>query len=220
MTGLSCVNCRRDIAAADVNIAADIAKCSHCGTIFQVSAAMECGGTPPSFDLNSPPSGVKFLQTPTGFTITASTRSSFAFYFVPFMLVWSGLSLGALYVEPVLSGKNVILFWFIGLPFLSISIVLNWAAMMMVFGKVRIVADGYKGSVFTGIGFVGLTKHFSWLDIDLIRIGIKRSSRVGKECVQIYLEGKDRIGFGGDLSEERKYYVLHALRSLLGHLRR
>src|SRR5688500_1360755 len=92
---LSCPECRQDISLDDVNVANDLALCRRCSKDFgyaQVLAEKEA----PTVDLNRPPAGAWFHRAHRGFEVGATTRSAAALFLVPFMMVWSGFSLGGI----------------------------------------------------------------------------------------------------------------------------
>lgn len=219
MGTLKCVQCERIVPAEDVNIQSDVAKCTGCGAVFKASSGLSAGEQS-SFDIGTPPSGVRFQETGTGFVITATTRTPMAFFFVPFTAVWAGGALGGIYVEPLLSGKGLDGNAIFGIPFLIASIVLISISALSVFGTVRVSADGYNGRAFFGIGPIGWSKRFSWRDIDTVSEGDAAFAVNRKRQTQIFLEGKERISFGAMLSNERRYYVAKALEALVNKLNR
>ncbi|WP_421876865.1 hypothetical protein [Pacificispira sp.] len=219
MSALKCIKCQHDIATSDVNVAADLAKCARCGSVFKASDALDTD-IHSEVDLAHPPNGVWFAKSPMGFELTATTRSVQAIFLVPFSFVWIGFSMSGLYIAPLLSGKGFSFTYIFGLPFLVASIFLGWKTLMTLIGTVRVRANGYDGEVFTGIGPIGRTRRFSWRDVK--RVTTSNKSRFwgrGTEDV-ISLEGKEFVSFGGDMTDERRYFVAMALQKLLLQLKR
>ena len=79
---------------------------------------------------------------------------------------------------------------------------------MAMFGKIEVFI-GEISSVFVGIGPVGWTRRFDWLEVQTIR----------EDEAAIVLEGKTCLEFnsgilGMELNEERRYFVLNVLKYL------
>ncbi|WP_425404293.1 hypothetical protein [Hwanghaeella sp.] len=216
--GLDCISCGEEIDAQDINIEKDIAKCAACGEVFAASVGVHGGGAADPFDPHDCPEGVSFDKNSQGFVLTATTRSGSALFLIPFTLVWSGFSIGNLYIVPLLSGKGLGVTGLFGIPFVIGTVILVSACLMRVMGRVEIRADGYDGTVFTGVGPFGWTKRFSWRDVWRINEG-DSSFRVNRQARrQLSLDGKRRIAFGTMLSEERMYHVRKTLEGLLKNM--
>ena len=158
-------------------------------------------------DLTTTPEGTWYKSFNNGFEIGASTRSPIAALFlIPFMVIWSGGSIGGLYVSQIFEGKFDLFRSLFGIPFLLGSIVLFCATMMTVFGKVYIkVLDG-QGVIFTGVGSTGLQKFFNPDEISIVRE--EGTSNSGK----IIMEGKNRYSFGSGLNSEKRYFFVKNLK--------
>jgi hypothetical protein len=214
---LKCPACGRSIPLDDVNVSTDLALCRACGKSFQfsdlVGASSSCAA-----NLNSPPSGAWYERTPDGFRTGATTRSWFAIFIVPFTCVWAGGSLSGIYGKQILSGKFDPASSLFGLPFLIGSLILICLCAMTVAGKISVTKSGNELSIFTGVGPVGWTRHYSWPDFytakeDLVRSNFRMTwSGMGRA---IALEGKRKVSFGSMWSEDRRYFVLSAIREML-----
>lgn len=216
---LKCIKCSRQIAADDVNIETDLAKCGACGAVFRASDALDAIDST-GIDLSSPPNGVRLEGSPMGFKITATTRSSQALFLIPFTLVWVGFSMTGLYIIPIVSGAVFSITYIFGLPFLIASVILTANTLMAIMGKIEISAHGYDGRIFTGIGPFGHTRRFSWHDVQKVAPS-SRKRRWGKSDEDVIaLEGKELITFGSALSDERRYFISMAIRNLLRNLKR
>jgi hypothetical protein len=145
--------------------------------------------------------------------VGATTRSPAAFFIVPFMCVWSGFSLGGIYVTQIISGKFDLVSSLFGIPFLIGTIIFGTLALMTVCGKVE-VTIGRNSSVFIGIGSLGWSRRFDWLTIKSIREEVTKTQYPGSSGAAIVLEGARRLKFGGGLNEERRYFILSALKYL------
>lgn len=213
-----------------MNVAANIAVCQRCDEAFVISDLLgtradvirDAGipiGVPDSFDINQPPSGVSYDNHGMGWRISSTTRSAAAFFLVPFMIVWSGGSLGGIYGSQLYEGEFDVERSLIGIPFFLGTLLFGSFALLTVIGRTVIKKDEMDhdaGSIFLGIGPVGWTSRFRWSEVR----GIDEtyaSGRRGNQSKQITLRiDKGDIQFGSMLSEKRRRYVLHALKQLVG----
>ena len=225
---ITCPTCRAKIATDDINVSTDVALCRSCGNTFHISEAL--GGTSsilaslvssiasPSgpVDLNSPPAGAWYTPTVDGFTAGASTRSWMALFIVPFTCVWSGGSMTGIYGTQLMKGHFNLPMSLFGLPFLIGSIFLvSWCAISVA-GKVTISVHGDRLAIFTGVGPFGLTRTANLSEFKSVRedfgygsMNTNRASRV------IRLEGTRAMAFGSMLSNERRYFLVGALKTAL-----
>jgi len=225
---ITCPSCRAKIATDDINVSTDVALCRSCGNTFHVSEIL--GGTstilgslvssltPPSgpVDLNAPPAGAWYEPAGDGFTAGASTRSWMALFIVPFTCVWSGGSMTGIYGTQLMKGQFNLPMSLFGLPFLIGSIFLvSWCAMSVA-GKVTISVHGDRLAVFTGIGPFGLTRTANLSDFKSVREDFgNRSMNSNRASRVIRLEGARSMAFGSMLSNERRYFLVGALKVAL-----
>ena len=209
---MNCPNCRATIPIQNINIQTDIGKCDACGSIFKVSDAFT--ELNPRFDINQTPAGAWYRQNFSQTTIGATTRSYAAFFLVPFMIVWSGGSLGGIYGTQIISGEFNPFMSLFGIPFLIGSVVFWSLALMAIWGKVELTFNHQGGTIFTGLGKIGITKHFQWNEISKIDEGSSNHRYPGGHGAQIVLKKKKRYSFGSGLNEERRYYLLQALKKI------
>lgn len=207
-----CPKCKRAAPPDQVNMATDLAFCPDCNDGFRISENLGSEAVNPDI-LRDPPKGAWFKQDMHGTVIGATTRSAMAFFLVPFMCVWSGASLGGIYGTQIMKGEFNLGMSLFGIPFLLGS-VLFWAiALMAVCGKVE-VKIGRASSVFVGVGRFGWTRKFDWSEVATIREDITGVHRQGGAQRAIVFEGKERLVFGSGLSENRRYFLLNALKFL------
>lgn len=224
MAGVACPVCGAAVAPDLINRTSDFASCQACGSTFKPSEAPALAPTIRPFSVERPPRGVSFDWQPQGFRIVATTRSPIAFFLLPFTLVWSGGSLGMLYVVPLLAGEGLGLLSLFGLPFLVASVFLIALTAMAIAGRVAISATGLDGELFVGVGPIGRRRRFHWGDIAAARedIGTSRSYQRGRQRTQrtarVCLEGNERICFGSTLGEDQRFYLVRALSILLARL--
>ncbi|MFN8579004.1 MAG: hypothetical protein U0354_19420 [Candidatus Sericytochromatia bacterium] len=220
-----CPNCNSNIFNQDINVSSDVAYCQECTNIFKLSTILNQNETTNinntinlnknnSFvDLNKPPNGISIKKNNNSFELSCTTRSPIAFFLVPFMLVWSGGSLGGIYGTQIASGQFNLGTSLFGIPFIIGSVIFWSIAIMAMIGRISIKVEDNEGVIFTGVGSTGLQKFFKVDEISYIKENenINRNTRVGS----IIFEGKKRIVFGSGLSEERRYYIIQALSSLM-----
>jgi hypothetical protein len=213
---LICPNCRREIPTEDVNVAKDIALCRSCNQTFSFAELVQ-EGSAPAVDLMRPPRGVWFRQDMRGFELGASMRSPAAFFLVPFMALWSGGSLGGIYGSQIHSGKFNLTTSLFGIPFLIGTILLGAFPLMMICGRISIAVQGDQGRIFTGVGPIGWTRRFKWSAVTTVSQEPVGYSKNGQPQVAIVLQGDNnlRLKFASGIKEERRYFMLNALRSLL-----
>ena len=114
-----CPKCHHAIPASKMNVETNVAVCPTCDEAFDLSDLLsdesengdESKAAP---HLKQAPPGAWFTTDVDSWQVGASTRSGAAFFLVPFMLVWSGFSLGGIYGSQIVAGKfNLMmsLFW-------------------------------------------------------------------------------------------------------------
>ncbi|MCR9248933.1 MAG: hypothetical protein NXI20_00860 [bacterium] len=217
---MNCPNCSSVVDPKDVNIKTDLAKCGNCFHIFKISEHVLKEPIRPvddGFDMANPPNGAWMRREINSLVLGATTRSPIAFFLVPFMIIWSGGSLGGIYGSQIASGEFDMFLSLFGIPFLLGSIVFWSLALMAVWGKVEVTMDRYGGKVFTGLGNMGYTRKFAWDEISVVREGVSRSRN--KTSHHIILEGKKRISFGTGVSSSRIYFLKRSLQEILGQVR-
>jgi hypothetical protein len=212
---IQCPNCRQAIPAAQMNAAADTAICARCDEAFSLSSIIAAGGADTNFDIHNPPLGASFEETVHGWNLTSTTRSKMAWFLVPFMIVWSGGSLGGIYGSQFLKGQFDLEMSLFGIPFLLGTLFFGTIAAMTVIGRVVISLDRDDGTIFTGIGPLGWTRRFDWNSITKIEDDFASHRGSDQQSRVISLVGQSKISLGTMLTEERRYYLLNALRQLL-----
>jgi uncharacterized protein YbaR (Trm112 family) len=213
MNILNCPQCLTQILNVDINIASDVAKCARCNNIFKISENLPTQ-IDNTFDFTNPPSGAWIYEDLDKSTIGATTRSWLALFLVPFILVWSGGSLGGIYGSQILSGDFNPFMSLFGIPFLIGTVIFGSLAIMTTAGKVEIYLDEEGGKIFTGVWIIGYSSYFKWREVSQIKEDITTRSR-GGATKTILIEGSKRISFGSMLNESRRYYLLKTLQQML-----
>lgn len=213
---MNCPKCDAVIANENINIQKDIAKCELCNHVFMIS---EMVAPKTKFDPNLPPQGTWYTNDFENTIVGSTTRSKAAFFLVPFMVVWSGFSLGGIYGTQIISGKFNPIFALFGIPFIIGTVVLGAYVIMTIAGKIEITFNSEGGKIFTGVGKIGFTKSFLWKDINTIEESLSNMRSGSSNYYQINLIGQKRISFGSGLSDERRYYIMSVLRNHLKNRR-
>jgi hypothetical protein len=213
---VSCPSCKVTIAGSAINVAKDVAFCGACEQAWSLSELIHRDEAC-SLDLMRPPKGVLFERTPTGFVLAASTRSHVALFMLPFMIVWSGGSLGGIYGSQILKGQFNLGQSLFGIPFVLGSLLFWSVTLMAIAGQVRLTVDGEGAEVFTGIGSLGRKRRFAWSSVR--RAASARTSLHypggHPENLQLVLADGQEISFGSGLRSERRSFVERALDKLL-----
>lgn len=216
---MKCPNCESLVEVQQYQAHTDLRRCQHCNHIFKDSGALDSNSQIKSeddfieFDLNAPPKGTWFRYELNSLIVGASTRSVAAFFLVPFMIIWSGGSLGGIYGTQIYNNEFDLMLSLFGLPFLAGSILFWGVAIMAIAGKTELTLGKYNGTIFNGVGKIGFKKKFNWQDINGVSM-IYSKGRNGRNVKTICLTAQKDIKFGSTLKEERKYYLYRAIKSI------
>lgn len=211
---MKCPNCNTEILSEHINIQTDIAQCTSCNNIFKISETIS-NDLDDGFDMKSPPKGAWITKGMNNLVIGATTRSPVAFFLVPFMIVWSGGSIGGIYGTQIINGEFDAFTSLFGIPFLIGSIIFWSLALMAIWGKVELTLDKRGGQVFTGLGNIGLTKRFSWDEVSTIEEKQSNFNYPGSQGGTLQLGGKKRISFGMGVKDSRRYYLFRTMKSII-----
>lgn len=215
---MKCPNCQTEVSPEHMNIQTDLAKCQACHHIFKISENLEDTATD-GFDIENPPKGAWLNSERHQLVIGATTRSPLAFFLVPFMLVWSGGSLGGIYGSQIIKGEFSLFMSLFGIPFLIGSIFFWGIALMAIWGKVEVFLTQEGGKIRTGIGAMGFSKSFRWDEISSIEERAPDYKYGKKQKGGIVLEGKRRISFGTGLNSSRRYYMYRTLKIIMSKVK-
>ena len=211
---MNCPNCQVEIPIESINVSTDLAHCQKCNEVFKISETF-FGNSFDSFQIDNPPKGVWIDKKFDRIIIGASLRSPIAFFLVPFMLVWSGGSIGGIYGTQIYTGHFNLFLSLFGIPFLIGAIIFWSITLMAIWGKVEITLTEEGGTIFTGLGSKGLRKNFTWDEISAISEQKTNFQFPGSPGSAIFLEGKKRIVFGRGLKSEKQYYLFKAFSEIL-----
>jgi len=116
-----------------------------------------------------------------------------------------------------MAGKFNLMLSLFGLPFLIGTIILGSLAVMTVCGKVVVSTSYNEGKVFTGVGPFGWTRKFDWASVTHIKktSAYRSESDIDTGHWQITIVGDERTKLNYNFDEDRRLYMLNALRSLM-----
>jgi hypothetical protein len=193
-----CPNCKRTLRPMDINEAEDKASCTWCGTTVNLSDRINTS----SVDLKKIPDGISFEKKVNGFCMTVSTFSELAF------LLFAAVPANAGFIiwEIMKTNSSVLA--------LAILILFEcWVISYMVLaaiGQITIIVDEKSGTLFRGVGSLGLTKPFNWDEVRAIR----EITDSHGEQTYIEIQGHKNLRFGSLLMKKRRDFVLQALKEM------
>lgn len=208
---INCPACQSQIVEQNLNIQDDEAYCPSCNQVLQLSSFSNIGAVN-DFDVDLPPQGVSYSSDTGKVNISASTRSPLALFFVPFTVIWAGLSFNYVFGPQLLFAESGVVQFLLGVLIFFGMVVFGGLAAMMTAGRVQITISNNRAEIFEGIGSLGWTQNINWEDVRIIRA--KKTtfylydSQIGGVC----LEGKVKMKFGLTLTQERMNYIVNALR--------
>jgi hypothetical protein len=202
-----------------MNVETDVTICPKCDEAFELSTLLEdqadseseAGDLP---QLHQAPPGAWFSTDQISWQVGSTTRSAAAFFLVPFMLVWSGFSLGGIYGTQIISGKFNLGMSLFGLPFVGGTVLFGSIALMTVCGKVTVTVTDDDGLIFAGVGPFGWRRRFRWSGVRRIVEDVYSTRNAGSTGKIIRLEGETSISFASMVSEPRRYFMLHVLKRM------
>ena len=162
-----CPQCNSEIPISDVQPAADLAICRACNQTHSLSA-ITAGAELDDTDLDAPPRAVTVINEADGLRIRYKRISGAFWFLLPFTCVWSGFSIGGIYIKPILDGKTQSVSHLLhGLPFLIGTLVMLDVLIYMALEHrlIRIRPSGFgRGeiTVFNGVGRLGRTQRIDY----------------------------------------------------------
>ncbi len=200
----------------------------------QSDRAVESGGIP---------SGCRLEDDGRETMVRATCRGPMGCFFLAFSLFWNSITsvfvavaAGSLYQHvigplpswfPTFAGSKkgglsagMSLGMTIGLcvfliPFVAVGIGTFLAAAMGLLGRVEVRLREGRGTVFTGIGPLGLRRGFDATLVREVRVRLSKSETNGKPDRSIVIEADNRVELGGMLTEPRRRWMAGVLRKIL-----
>ena len=206
---LTCPSCSATVPLADVNVAKDLALCRACGATTSFSG-LQGAGELKDVNLDVPPKHVRDVHDgQSDLVLTYRRRSPILFFLIPFTALWSGGSVGMIYLRPLLQGKpfevGEALF---GIPFLIGTVVLLTFITYLFFGRWVIRVTGNEGSVFNGVGSLGWTRRFTIDRSSTVTLAACGASANNQPvpCIRVDT-GAASLSFGAFIKEDSKLFI-------------
>jgi len=200
---MKCERCHTEIKPENINIQKDTAYCHSCHNVFSISQSLNSEEKLlAELDTDYPPKRVIFEKRSRETIVRASTKSPIGYFFLIFMVIWTSLTVGAIYGDQISSGRFDLLSSLIGIPFLAFSLIFWAATAMLLAGKVELRFDRTGGKVFVGVMNYGWRKEFSWVFVDKIEIKTTIGQK-GRRQRRIQFYGTDKLSFGTLLNSEQ-----------------
>jgi hypothetical protein len=212
---LICPTCKEPIPAASMNVESDVAVCPACNEVFVLSDLLAGGHQDPQVELDEAPRGAWFHADFDRWQVGSTTRHPIAFFLVPFMMVWSGFSLGGIYGSQIVKGEFNLFISLFGIPFVVGTLLFGSIAVMAVVGKITVTVVDNDGEVFAGVGRIGWRRRFRWDEMERVEEDVANYRSSGSSNQVIALVGKTRLKFGSMLTDTRRYFVMQVLRKML-----
>lgn len=237
----TCPKCRRVIPSDDINVAKDVAYCRDCNISYQLSNLTYSGGDDGiDIDLHNPPKGAWYTSNGAGTVVGATNRSvGTAFGLLFFALFWNGIvsvfvcfavasTLHLLHIPlpgwfpiPKSNGSDVgvgmtIFLWLFLTPFICVGLFVAGACLSSLFGRTEVRIESSRGAIFAGFGSIGWRRQFDASLVRSVQISQTRNNQ-GRDTYAIQIEMRDgkQMKLGSMLTNERRQFVLGALRRTL-----
>lgn len=244
MPAPSCPHCRTVFGRDDMNVAEAVAVCPSCASVTRLAdladdpvlAAVNPADVPAGCDRSSFANEV---------VISASTRSvAGAIGALAIAAFWNGIvSIFVLVATastlhhlgftlpnwfPAPSGSNgqnglgiplgmTIFLWIFLTPFITIGLGMIAGLVMCLAGSDRVVIRDADATVSTGVGPLRYSRRFQLNDVQAVRIGQSSWTQNDQSKPQVLIVADREIKFGSMLPEQRRNWLVAALREeLLG----
>jgi hypothetical protein len=219
---IQCPKCDQRIGSDDVNVANDIAFCRSCNEAFSLSDAMGAAEFD-DVDFANPPRGVSISDAGNRLVLTATTRSPSGWFFLFFSGFWNTIVsiflvtaiAGAIKGEDSFDGPFPGFIFVFLIPFVLVGIGTAIAALMGLFGTMRVTLEHGLLTVFTGLLGIGRTKVIDWGAATGVRVADSGVRSNNQAVMHIEVDGPKPVKFGLFLSEERRQFIAAVLHRML-----
>ena len=212
---MKCPNCNSTIFSKNINVQTDVAKCSACKIIFNVSEQTSSS----DFDPQKMPSGSWLIEKNGKVILGATTQSTQSLIQVPITFFWTVVMFGGIYGSQFLNNRFDLLRSLFGIPFIIITIFLWGMALMTIDGKVELTLSELGGKVFTGVGSLGITETFFWDEISNVEEQVCEYKYPNSMGSEIIMTGLKKIKFGSVLTNERKHHLFRSLKMMFNEVK-
>ncbi len=243
VTGVHCPECAVMIDADSMNFEQGVALCRQCGKLSNLWELSTCRRSIEEL-LKRPPSGCSLDATDHVFVATVSLRSIDRFILnLSVALFWNGgnftfvtLAIAGLYSNLIgdlpawfpavkmgrmqMNGRpmgigDALFVFLLLIPFVAIGIGMAGAALMNLYGKIRVVIDEFDSYVTTGVGPIQWKRRFSPRHVEAVEVGkTPWQSNVGENRL-IELKADQVLKFGSMLNADQMAWLRAVLRIAL-----
>ena len=211
-----CPDCSTQIPDNDLNVGTDIAYCRICKKAHKFSVINESVDIA-DFNVNAKPKDVKIVSTDRSLIVEHHRINKIVLFLIPFMCLWSGMSMALIYVVPIMKGKLDLFGALFGMPFLFGTIAMLIIIIFCLFGKTKLSLTENTGEVFIGVGKIGWRRSFSLNDV--VGVSIVNSkvfvNHQAKTMISIKYKSGLLFGFGVMLTDDVKEYMAKILKKTL-----
>jgi hypothetical protein len=203
-----CLHCGQALDLADTNVSTDVALCRACGRSMSFSAVASTD-EPGWVDLADPPRGVKVGHSLiSGIEVTYRRFNPAVLFLIPFTALWSGVSLGGIYVSQLSRGTFDLGLSLTGLPFLLGTLVLLGVIAYMLFGRWRVHIDRGTAQIFNGIGPIGRRREVALVPGTKVHMLPSKLRVNGRQRTDICITTDGRsVRFGASLPDDARQFL-------------
>lgn len=209
-----------------MNIKEGVALCPGCATLSPLSDCLEAA---PAVLPAQPPPGCGITDDGRRTVITSTTRSwvfggsiglfaiawnSFLVFFISSMF-WGSQTQPPNPSNPPGGPPTGLFMMLFMIPFVVAGIGMAGAALVGIFGTLRIEIDGPEGIVSTGVGPFAWKRRFDASAVRRVSMGKTKYEVNHRQMPVILIEADRTIRFGSTLTEARSDWLLATLRTLL-----
>jgi hypothetical protein len=207
---VKCPKCNNRLSAAEINILENIGHCKSCNHVFDLKEQLEEAKElekMKNFDPEVTPDKVSHERYQDKILIKFSLRSKMALFLIPFTMVWSGVSIGGIYMSQIAARKFDLVSSLFGLPFLLGTVFLLFLIVKSIAGKIEITLNNQGGESFSGFGPFGIKKKWRWDEIVQVAEGSSNVRINGVPLRPVRLEGQRLVKLGSTLPKEQTDYL-------------
>ena len=119
-----------------------------------------------------------------------------------------------MYISQIVAGEFDFFKSVLGIPFLLASALFCCMSLMTIWGKVELTI-GDNSSIFVGVGKYGWKRPFDLLSVESVEESKLKNENASGHYKSIVLKEKKRIVFGTGLRNDRRLFIIDALKYLL-----
>lgn len=167
-------------------------------------------------NLGNPPPGAWYRETAFGgFTIGVSKRGKLMWFLIPFTVLWTGFWMWSMAGGLLMGHRGLEWTDLLALLMIAFSLVLAWACVVIVFGKVEVRREGDNCFVFSGVWSMGKTE-----ELLVAHPGVHDELAPPRTADAlptnfIVLERRRNLQFGFELTDAHRRFLTDGLKQLI-----